>query len=765
MGLRKEQLTASRWLSPDRPIERRSEDELGRRGFSEELANAIRAGAGSASLVLALYGKWGNGKSSIKNMLIDTLKDSEPRVRCVDFNPWQLANRPSLSEAFFDELGIALGKGDLGSNRQKKSTLDKFKRWASRLQGAQDLARSTRNLFVATLVFFGVAILGSAWVIPQWISIILGVVAILMALLALFTKVVEACVKFFAAGSEVGARAINEVKDELAEDLKKLKAPILIILDDLDRLTPQEILEVFQLIKANADFPNIIYLTLCDRSIVESHIEQSLNVSGRDYLEKIIQVAIDVPMIDIDRVRQVLFGRLNRLLESTAISKHFDQKRWANLFWSSLHSYFSTLRDVNRFTSTLSFHLSSFYADGELEVNPVDLIALEVIRLNEPEFYKALQINKDVLVGSRYDRDDKKAATEALEAIVETGSEEHQDNLRELLQQLFPETAWALDGPHYATEYGREWYRDLRVCAAKLFDRYFRLTISEKELSQGTVRRLLEARGDRTRLSSLLLSLHERELLPLAIEELAVHEDELIAEQVESYITAIFDIGDMLLGMPGGALEIPVQWRVGYLIQHALEKIEKPESRAETLVRALRNTSGLGMAIDVAEIFTDTSSENKNPPYMSGGQAEEVRAAAQRMLANATESGALAKSPQLARLLGSWRRLGGADEVARIADTISRTPEGTIALLRSLELRAVVHEGNDYMATEQRYFERKDIEFLIPMVVLAERVNAIPKEALDAEGLRLMGSFQQAVERWKAGKPDGRAAIREAMES
>lgn len=120
----------SEWFSADRPIQDRAKDVLGRRGFAEALADAIQRWSGRESLVLALYGAWGNGKTSIKNMTLDCLRANSPGVSVVDFNPWQHANRPDLSEAFFDELGIALGKGAMGSNRQRKSTLARYRRWA-----------------------------------------------------------------------------------------------------------------------------------------------------------------------------------------------------------------------------------------------------------------------------------------------------------------------------------------------------------------------------------------------------------------------------------------------------------------------------------------------------------------------------------------------------------------------------------------------------------------------------------------------------------
>jgi len=178
-----------------------------------------------------------------------------------------------------------------------------------------------------------------------------------------------------------------------------------------------------------------VYLILCERTVVEDNVTKVLNVSGREYLEKIVQVAFDVPMIDTSRVYQVLLQRLDLLLSPKPIMSKFSQKRWANVFLSGLRAYFLTLRDVNRFISTLAFHFSSFSADGAFEVNPIDLIALEVIRLHEPDVYRALQANKVILTASR--RPDKPlaaAAEKALSSIIELGVQNRRDQLRELLK-------------------------------------------------------------------------------------------------------------------------------------------------------------------------------------------------------------------------------------------------------------------------------------------------------------------------------------------
>lgn len=743
----------SQWLSADRPIETGKEDELDRRGFSGALANAVRGWSERDSLVLALYGAWGNGKSSIKNMVVESLSQYSPAIRCVDFNPWQLANRPSLSEAFFDELGVALGKGDLGTGSQRKSILNKYRRWALRLQGAHDLTRATRLIVVALLGFFGL-MLSSAWWFSRALSLVLGILTIVMAFLALTTGVVEGLIKFCAAETEVGKKSISEIKADLAGDLKGLKAPILVILDDLDRLTPQEIIEVFQLIKANGDFPNVIYLILCDRTIVESNITSALSVPGRDYLEKIVQVAFDVPMIDVKRVHNILLRRLDSLLAGAPFSKRFESKRWANIFLSSLNVYFTTLRDVNRFISTLAFQISSFTVEGTFEVNPIDLIVFEVIRLYEPEVYKALQPSKKILTAGKPDGQTANTTKERLNDIVKLCSEDHREALTEILQRLFPNAGWAFGGSNYAQEYEQQWSRDLRVCSPKLFDRYFRLTVSNEELSQAVVQKLLNSRGNREQLRTLFESLCAQGRLIAALEELGIYEDELEPTQVEPFITAIFDVGDSLSETRSGGFEVPIQWHVGFLVQNALEKLNEAKSRSQALSNAVSNTTGLSMAVNVVAFLTEKPEEEITEAILPDTQAAEVRKSALRKIEDAATSGALAESPALGRLLHLWRAWGNEQDAVEYTESITGTPEGTIAFLKSLESRSVQRQIGDYVGTDRYSFERRDIEPLISMDMLSKRVNAISREALDEEEKRVIENFQKAMDRRSAGRPD-----------
>jgi hypothetical protein len=114
----------------------------------------------------------------------------------------------------------------------------------------------------------------------------------------------------------------------VADSLKSLPRPILVALDDVDRLAHDEIRLLFQLIKANADFPNIIYLVLAQRSTVIKALEPIAPGQGDAFLEKIVQVGFDVPRIDRKQLEKLLFSGLDRLLADERVGTGSLLSEW-----------------------------------------------------------------------------------------------------------------------------------------------------------------------------------------------------------------------------------------------------------------------------------------------------------------------------------------------------------------------------------------------------------------------------------------------------
>lgn len=108
----------------DEPIYFCTEDLLGRAGFARRVATFISTWRGQHSLTIALTGPWGSGKTSLKNLILEALRDqvsNPPQV--LEFNPWKWSDQHKVSEAFFQEVSVALKRLDptkIGRARAEK---------------------------------------------------------------------------------------------------------------------------------------------------------------------------------------------------------------------------------------------------------------------------------------------------------------------------------------------------------------------------------------------------------------------------------------------------------------------------------------------------------------------------------------------------------------------------------------------------------------------------------------------------------------------
>ena len=92
------------------------------------------------------------------------------------------------------------------------------------------------------------------------------------------------------------------------------EATVLVIIDDIDRLSSEQIRLNFQLVASVAKFPNTAYLLVFDKEVVVKSLEKVQEVDGEDYLEKVIQMPIQIPDIHKGNLHAVLFTRLDVFL-------------------------------------------------------------------------------------------------------------------------------------------------------------------------------------------------------------------------------------------------------------------------------------------------------------------------------------------------------------------------------------------------------------------------------------------------------------------
>src|SRR5260370_35841834 len=136
-------------FSSERAIRSLAEDELGRGGFARAVAKVVGQWTGRDSLVLAIYGPWGSGKTSLKNMILDALGRQKATTVSLEFNPWQWAGQEKVFEGFFGELSSSLGSVD--PSVPAANAAKKIQMYAAILSAAASITGSGRWFLVEFL--------------------------------------------------------------------------------------------------------------------------------------------------------------------------------------------------------------------------------------------------------------------------------------------------------------------------------------------------------------------------------------------------------------------------------------------------------------------------------------------------------------------------------------------------------------------------------------------------------------------------------------
>ena len=95
-------------FSHDRPLTDRQYDRLNRAAFADRIAGVLRGLPKGTGLVVGIHGPWGDGKTTVLNLLRANLSSNDAIV-VRDFNPWRLTNDEAMFRGFFSVLAEAIG--------------------------------------------------------------------------------------------------------------------------------------------------------------------------------------------------------------------------------------------------------------------------------------------------------------------------------------------------------------------------------------------------------------------------------------------------------------------------------------------------------------------------------------------------------------------------------------------------------------------------------------------------------------------------------
>lgn len=427
-------------LSSDRPISSQQDDKFQRYEFAKRIANTIVERESEDCIVIGIYGAWGEGKTSVINFIETELKENE-NIIAIKFNPWRYNDENSLLIQFFQKLAVALD-AKLNTKGEKIGSL--FKKYG--------------KLLKIDIPLIGVNI-GDA---------------------------VEG------AGDIFGDVDIETLKERIGAILKENKRKVVIFIDDIDRLDKAEIHSIFRLVKLTADFLNTTYILSFDEEMVSAAIGERFGAgnqkSGQNFLEKIIQVPLKIPVAQPEALKQFCFQLVDKAINSTNISLTEDEvRRFVREFTSNILIKLDTPRLAVRYGNTLSFSMPLLAG----EVNLVDLMLIEAIKIFYPNYYEFVKSNPEYFIGSYSERfssgkDTNKVSSlkEHLELLGTNLTKKQRSCIQQLLEELFPRLNEVF---HNYTSYdGRltnDWFKQKRIVSPKYFSKYFSYAVIKGEIS------------------------------------------------------------------------------------------------------------------------------------------------------------------------------------------------------------------------------------------------------------------------------------------
>lgn len=708
-------------LSSDRPSTDPREDIFGHAPFAESLADSICRYPGNDGLVLALYGPWGSGKSTVLGYVGYYLEHQpeENRPVVVIFNPWWFSGQENLARAFLGQLRAVLPK----KNQKFKKLSNLLGDFAEGIGGLIDLSGMT---------------CGAGGKIGK----IIGMV------------------------TKRKPKDVPALKSEISKVLKEAEKRILIVIDDIDRLTPEETRQLFTVIKALADFPNVVYLLAFDRDVAAQAIEQQSGLPGKRYLEKIIQVPFELPPVDRVALRAALFRRLDLVLGDVSEGL-FDHSYWTNVFHDGIDPLIQVPRDVVRFTNTLSVTYPALRG----EVNPVDFIALEAIRVFLPDLYDLVRTNPTRFSGHSRDDEyggDRNASQTFHQQWESEIPEALRKSTRALLERIFPK----IGRMGYGTEWLAVWRRNLRACHPDLFPTYFRLTVPQGAVRHSDMKAWLGLAGVSADFGNVLIrAKDERRPDGLSkaralLERLMDHvEKDIPDEQIPLVTQALLDVGDTLIDPADecGMFDLGNVSRASRPVYHLLKRL-KADQRASILESAFRSGGAVAVQLWLLQALDEEVTKAKDSgeaTLLTVDEVDRLKTAWLDQVRTLSGEERFLHHTELSRVLSAWRRWTNEAEVRTWCDQATASREGLLNFLPRFLQHTRSQTMGDWAIRLQPRLNPAWLESYLDTSVCAERLRNLKRDReIPDQAQEAVSQYLKEFEMLQSGiNPDGYGAF------
>lgn len=276
--------------------------------------------------------------------------------------------------------------------------------------------------------------------------------------------------------------SLYEKKNKLSDKFAQLSRPVIVFIDDIDRLEREEVFEVLRLIRNTADMSNIIYITAYDKEYVTSVLNEKNIKDAHSYLEKIFNVEVHLPKIEDYFIWEDLKAEINK--------QDFTEKNFSQLLFKQFNNddrelilcVLDNYRRTKRFARLYMFSVKYVFESSIFgEIGLKDLFWIELLQTYDKRTYDELSKDPDVILycdGDRYRiKNGIIASTNQEKKNVFQGSPFWKEETPKILNKIFG---------HSIKKTERS------VCYIENYEKYFTLSVSKYKLSLKEMNTLFE---------------------------------------------------------------------------------------------------------------------------------------------------------------------------------------------------------------------------------------------------------------------------------
>ncbi|MFN7754374.1 MAG: P-loop NTPase fold protein [Holosporales bacterium] len=349
-------------------------DELNRCPFAKSIAALIKDIAedkpaliqdgDKGGFTIGIEGEWGEGKTHTIKLIkeeIETYNENKEKpIEWMVFNPWHFTDRQHLASLFLRDLAVFI-------EERSKSRL--------RLWVEKNFLKIGRSLVLIVRFFLTLVCPDTAKLLRDYSEILQD------------------------SKENRSPKTLETLKDDIKKKLNSNLpfSHIVVAVEDMDRLNPEEIRAMLQLMKMIADFPKITYLLGYDRTHVVNALgdlaghhstTEEAREYGEGYLKKVVQAAHKLPAPPEDAIADLTLTQFKKIAKEFHRAD-FDQQEYFEHAWFYLKRLMPTLRMGERIVNR-SASLILMLRD---KCNPADVLVAAYLMQDQSKFWKWLGEN------------------------------------------------------------------------------------------------------------------------------------------------------------------------------------------------------------------------------------------------------------------------------------------------------------------------------------------------------------------------------------